>query len=223
MSVQSQIERIKNTVNSQTELIQEISNILDSKSTPTQKLQDKTITPTATNQVITADTGYGGLNKVTVNGDAELVPENIKEGVNIFGVTGSMSGGINSSIPLLDGWTTGDTTWLADKSIKAPDAGTTDGEDSFVIPNLQAKYQTLIFLWWLDEYSNGEIWNIEYLWKNKTSTVENGKIACNVTSPYCSITTVEQLNNGFKMSFASMNGTRAGKTVHYAYNTNYAY
>lgn len=91
MSVQSQIERIKNTVNSQTELIQEISNILDSKSTPTQKLQDKTITPTATNQVITADTGYGGLNKVTVNGDAELVPENIKEGVNIFGVTGSMS------------------------------------------------------------------------------------------------------------------------------------
>ncbi len=44
-----------------------------------------------TNQVITADTGYGGLNKVTINGDAELVPENIKEGVNIFGVTGNMS------------------------------------------------------------------------------------------------------------------------------------
>ena len=92
MGVQSQIERIKNTVTSQTELIQEISNILDSKSTPTpQKLQDKTITPTATNQVITADTGYGGLNTVTINGDAELVPENIKEGVNIFGVTGNMS------------------------------------------------------------------------------------------------------------------------------------
>lgn len=116
MGVQSQIERIKNTVTSQTELIQEISNILDSKSTPTpQKLQDKTITPTATNQVITADTGYGGLNKVTVNGDAELVPENIKEGVNIFGVTGSMSGNTLK-------WTMIDTSKSV--SVYAPDATT---------------------------------------------------------------------------------------------------
>jgi len=58
--------------------------------TPT--LQAKTATPSASQQVITADTGYDGLSQVTVSGDSDLIAGNIKSGVNIFGVTGSYTG-----------------------------------------------------------------------------------------------------------------------------------
>ena len=52
-------------------------------------LQDKTVTPSADDQIITADTGYIGLATVTVKGDGNLVAENIINGKAIFGVTGT--------------------------------------------------------------------------------------------------------------------------------------
>lgn len=55
-------------------------------------LQEKNITPSTLVQEITPDNGYDGLSKVTVNGDADLLAENIKKDVEIFGVTGTYEG-----------------------------------------------------------------------------------------------------------------------------------
>lgn len=58
-------------------------------------LQSKTITPTKLNQTVTPDTGYDALSSVIVNGvtsdiDSNITAGNIKEGVSILGVTGTL-------------------------------------------------------------------------------------------------------------------------------------
>lgn len=57
------------------------------------ELQSKTVTPSTSEQTITPDEGYDGLSSVTVAGDVDLIASNIKENVNIFGVTGTFQGG----------------------------------------------------------------------------------------------------------------------------------
>lgn len=91
MSVQSEIDRINGEISNQETLIDEILAILDNKAVTNPKLQEKTVTPSAVQQEVKPDAEYDGLSKVLVNGDANLVPENIKEGVSIFGVLGLLS------------------------------------------------------------------------------------------------------------------------------------
>ena len=73
--------------------------------------QEKTVTPTTSQQIVEPDTGYE-LSKVTVNAvtssiDANIQPENIKDGVTILGVEGTYEGSGGSSdidaVGLLDG------------------------------------------------------------------------------------------------------------------------
>lgn len=99
MSITSEITRIKDEVFTQNGLIDEISTILDTKAGDNPNLQEKTVTPSSTQQEVTADAEYDGLSKVTVSGDTNLAPENIKEGVSIFGVEGSNAGVEWKSVP----------------------------------------------------------------------------------------------------------------------------
>ena len=52
--------------------------------------EEKTVTPSASQQTVSPSAGKM-LSKVTVNGDADLIPANIRQGVNIFGVDGKTS------------------------------------------------------------------------------------------------------------------------------------
>jgi len=63
----------------------------------TPSLQNKSVTPSTSQQEVSADNGYYGLGTVTVAAvtssiDSDIVAGNIKSGVNILGVTGSYTG-----------------------------------------------------------------------------------------------------------------------------------
>ena len=60
-------------------------------------LQQKTATPTTSTQTVRPDAGYDGMSRVTIEGvdaniDQNITPENIKDGVEILGVTGTYEG-----------------------------------------------------------------------------------------------------------------------------------
>ena len=80
-------------INLQTDKLDQIVAALENKVSKTVTLQKKTITPSASEQVVTFDSGYDGLSRVTIAGDTDLVPSNIADGVNIFGVEGTHKGG----------------------------------------------------------------------------------------------------------------------------------
>lgn len=54
-------------------------------------LQEKQVTPTAEEISVTPDENYAALSKVVILGDSQLKPENIKSGVEIFGVSGALT------------------------------------------------------------------------------------------------------------------------------------
>ena len=110
MSIQTEINRITRLRDEQTTLLEtqgvsinDIKEALQNKCTGTDPvLQEKTIAPSTSSQNVTADSGYDGLSKVVVSAvtsaiDSDIKATNIKKGVNILGVTGTLEEGITPS------------------------------------------------------------------------------------------------------------------------------
>lgn len=93
-TLEDAVDNTEAHANNQEALISQITEALEGKATggsPT--LQEKAVMPTNEDQLIVADEGYQGLSRVTVSGDANLVAKNIAQGISVFGVTGTHSGG----------------------------------------------------------------------------------------------------------------------------------
>ena len=58
------------------------------------ELEEVTVNPGALDVVRTAEDGKG-FSKVTVPGDADLIPANIREGIDIFGILGILKEGLD--------------------------------------------------------------------------------------------------------------------------------
>jgi hypothetical protein len=86
-----------NLLTTQEATIDDIVEALKDKAGVGIALQEKSAMPTTQEQNITADEGYTGLSAVKVAGDKNLVAENIKKDVEIFGVLGTAETAWDSS------------------------------------------------------------------------------------------------------------------------------
>lgn len=97
-------------------------------------LQTKSATPTTSAQTIQADAGYDGLEKVNIAGvtaaiDSNIQAGNIKQGVTILGVTGTLSGGGSTLVP-----TAGDYPVVGDGNLGGGGSNLTSTGVSVTIP-----------------------------------------------------------------------------------------
>jgi hypothetical protein len=61
-------------------------------------LESVTVTPTGETFTVTPDDGVDGFDSVKVEGDSNLIPENIAEGITIYGKTGTLKSGGSSGM-----------------------------------------------------------------------------------------------------------------------------
>ncbi len=132
----------QNEVNTQAELLEQALLAIENKASGGVSsdpiLQEKSVTPSVDSQIVLPDDGYDGLSSVSVSGDPDLVSENIKSGVSIFGVTGEYSGVSipETTDPVLQSKTVTPTEY---EQVVEPDNGY-DGLSSVAISAIDKSY-----------------------------------------------------------------------------------
>lgn len=136
------LDACQNEVNVQSELLEQALLAIENKASGGVSsdpiLQEKLVTPSVDSQIVLPDDGYDGLSSVSVSGDPDLVSENIKSGVSIFGVTGEYSGVSTpeNTDPVLQSKTVTPTEY---EQVVEPDNGY-DGLSSVAISAIDKSY-----------------------------------------------------------------------------------
>ena len=116
-------------------------------------LQSKTLTPSTLPYTITSDASYLGLSQATVQKPSTLIASNIKSGVSIFGVTGTLK----PEKPQASGTV---TTEVIDGKICLRVAGVPRTATRITAVNIKPESTVtgtnpLTYLWW---YTAGGVW-----------------------------------------------------------------
>lgn len=180
--------------------------------------QTKTVTPSTSDQNITADAGYDALKKVVIEGDADLIASNIKSGVSIFGVTGSYDGG--GGLTLLG---TSPLGSLSTSSTSASDTG-----KSFTI-NSVTDYDVLVVDISVGTVTNSRhIGTISMVYLTGTSNVDTkntvavGSNKWNIKAGSTGTKSTRQSSTayGIYINAGTLNNGNITMTVYYRYNSN---
>lgn len=130
-------------------------------------LQSKTATPSTSQQVIQPDAGYDGLEKVTISAvtaaiDSNIQAGNIKNGVTILGVSGTLSGGGSTLTP-----TAGDYPVVGDGNLGGGGSALTSTGVKVTIP-VTGTYR---FKWCAFRRNN----STSYTWSSRLYRTRSGK------------------------------------------------
>ena len=150
-------------------------------------LQTKTITPSTSQQSLSADSGFDGLDVVTINGvtsdiDSNIKAENIKNGISILGVIGSYSGGGAVLVP-----TAGDYPVVGNGGLGGGGSNLTSTGISVTIP-VSGTYR---FKWCAFRRNN----STQYSWSSRLYRTRNGSTTAIGTENSTWTSTYQQTNS----------------------------